>query len=610
MTKPDDASWVSAYQPISFGIDDPLMGGFPFHFNGVINTNGKAKFQAGSNIYGTCPGKYLYIASGTYIGTHTIVSIDDSGNILTNTDYVSDTTGHARVLANHIYRIWYGYPTQTSYIDVKPFWDISDNTLVVDLQEYLKSVFTVAPPTAGYDNNMYTHFRVQIKPAADYSTFMAAIVTATGLTEDQLMKEYTAFNWELDAYKWFLLNGVLAHADLQDLIGDDELQILSIETPVTFANFCSIVSKIRGDRVYNIITCFGDGVIPTLTIIPETLADATIGAAYTGVITASGGVAPYTYDVVTGTLPSWATLNPSTGYITGTPTIAESATFTIRATDSTGAYADIEYTLDSAYDAEILNLISRVQALGSDVTGTLLDAYVDFVNSVSSIRSKILRLNMFAADSYAGILAPLFRNTDGSGTAVGGNADTNVNFVSGDWGLATGLQGDGSSKYLNTGLNPSSTTEIGQNNTGIGAWIGTVNNGRFAIGVGDGGTNYLMLAPAFTGYTGNVIATVNTNNVGSGWAAQTPGMLYLSRLASGTESLYKDGVLVSDRTLASTSELNANIYIFMDNNINLFGSNWPTSDVLFGYVITQGMSAAEQLVLYNAWNTFNTAIGR
>jgi len=52
-------------------------------------------------------------------------------------------------------------------------------------------------------------------------------------------------------------------------------------------------------------------------------------------LTVTGGTAPYTFSVSSGTLPAGLTLNASTGAITGTPTAP--GTFTIKVTDANGA---------------------------------------------------------------------------------------------------------------------------------------------------------------------------------------------------------------------------------------------------------------------------------
>jgi len=71
-----------------------------------------------------------------------------------------------------------------------------------------------------------------------------------------------------------------------------------------------------------------------LPITPATLPAGAVTTAYSQTITASSGVAPYTYSVTSGALPAGLTLNPSTGVISGTPTTSNTYGFTITATDS------------------------------------------------------------------------------------------------------------------------------------------------------------------------------------------------------------------------------------------------------------------------------------
>jgi hypothetical protein len=71
-----------------------------------------------------------------------------------------------------------------------------------------------------------------------------------------------------------------------------------------------------------------------LTITSTSLQGGTTGIAYNGALTASGGVTPYTWAVISGSFPSWANLNASTGAITGTPNAGGTSSFTVQATDS------------------------------------------------------------------------------------------------------------------------------------------------------------------------------------------------------------------------------------------------------------------------------------
>jgi len=75
----------------------------------------------------------------------------------------------------------------------------------------------------------------------------------------------------------------------------------------------------------------------TIAVTPTALAGGTRGVAYSQSVSATGGVAPYTYTVASGALPAGLTLSPQ-GVIAGTPTAVGAFTFGVRATDSaTGA---------------------------------------------------------------------------------------------------------------------------------------------------------------------------------------------------------------------------------------------------------------------------------
>lgn len=65
----------------------------------------------------------------------------------------------------------------------------------------------------------------------------------------------------------------------------------------------------------------------------------TVGVAMTMPLLTTGGQAPFTYSITSGTLPDGLSLNPTTGLISGTPTKAGTFTYTAQVTDSAGNIA-------------------------------------------------------------------------------------------------------------------------------------------------------------------------------------------------------------------------------------------------------------------------------
>jgi hypothetical protein len=84
----------------------------------------------------------------------------------------------------------------------------------------------------------------------------------------------------------------------------------------------------------------GGGPPPDLLpdIITTTLPDALVGVAYSQPVVVVSGDPPLTFSVTAGSLPAWASLNTSTGFITGTPSGSGTASFTVRVQDTDGDF--------------------------------------------------------------------------------------------------------------------------------------------------------------------------------------------------------------------------------------------------------------------------------
>lgn len=75
-------------------------------------------------------------------------------------------------------------------------------------------------------------------------------------------------------------------------------------------------------------------------VLSVSLPDGDVGVAYSGTLSATGGVTPYTYSVSSGALPDGLTLNASTGAVTGTPTVEDVFGLTVMVTDNNGGTDD------------------------------------------------------------------------------------------------------------------------------------------------------------------------------------------------------------------------------------------------------------------------------
>lgn len=73
---------------------------------------------------------------------------------------------------------------------------------------------------------------------------------------------------------------------------------------------------------------------PTISVAPATLPDGIEGAPYSTNVAGIGGSSPYTFSIVSGSLPNGLSLDPRSGIISGTPATGGTFNFTIEATDA------------------------------------------------------------------------------------------------------------------------------------------------------------------------------------------------------------------------------------------------------------------------------------
>jgi hypothetical protein len=120
-------------------------------------------------------------------------------------------------------------------------------------------------------------------------------------------------------------------------------------------------------------------VLPDITLAPISLPHGTAGTAYSQTLTASGGAGgPYTFAITAGALPTGFNLS-SSGVLSGSTTTAQTAFFTVTATDHSGFMGSQAWTLTVDPAAATHFVVSGPSSVSSgtpfSITVTAVDAY-------------------------------------------------------------------------------------------------------------------------------------------------------------------------------------------------------------------------------------------
>jgi hypothetical protein len=140
---------------------------------------------------------------------------------------------------------------------------------------------------------------------------------------------------------------------------------------------------------------------PPLAITTTALPQGVTATGYGATLQTTGGLAPITWTITNGQLPSGLSLNATTGAITGSPVRLETSTFTVRATDSEAPQQSVSATFS-------ITIISNTTSTQDEAQ--LDGAYVFFFEGFS-IAGPTFIAGQFTAS--------------GSGTISGGTEDIN-----------------------------------------------------------------------------------------------------------------------------------------------------------------------------------------
>ncbi|HVN78592.1 MAG TPA: putative Ig domain-containing protein, partial [Terriglobia bacterium] len=168
----------------------------------------------------------------------------------------------------------------------------------------------------------------------------------------------------------------------------------------------------------------------TFTILPAPLAINTttlpagvLNVAYSQSLSASGGTPPYTWAIISGSLPAGLSLNASSGTLSGTPTSSGSFTFSIRVQDSAQPIANSirQFTLSVQNPVPAITGISPNSAIAGSPEFALT------VNGSNFVSGSTVRWNGSNRTTSLNSATSLTASIPASDIATAGTASVTVN---------------------------------------------------------------------------------------------------------------------------------------------------------------------------------------
>lgn len=262
----------------------------------------------------------------------------------------------------------------------------------------------------------------------------------------------------------------------------------------------------------------------------------------------------------------------------------------------------LNYIPTKQYNPETADYRARVIANGGTISDTSIDAIEKFVQDCKNamIWDKLLEVAPFAGTNLSAALVKLVHPAGVPGVI------TNVNFVAGDYSESTGLLGDGTTKYLNTGFN--AQTHL-PDNAHLSFYLREeviVAGNRCLLGALAGTDQYWL---------GSLTPTTQVNTrfgqtISATLSAPMSGAFYIgTRENSSALRLYKDGALAaSEGTTVIHARPNQSIYAFAWNSAGTAGGYAPARGSF--YSIGHALNGVEAAALHEAVQTLQQNLNR
>lgn len=255
--------------------------------------------------------------------------------------------------------------------------------------------------------------------------------------------------------------------------------------------------------------------------------------------------------------------------------------------------------LFGGYDPDAQNYFSRVAAAGGSLASATKKAFNDYVRGTKSDGDwdLIIRGSLLLTDGFAGLFVPF---KVGGGSA----SDTNVNFVSGDYSLATGLTGNGTTKYLNTVMLANVLTA---NDTHIAIYNRSSTNG-ITLGAIDVSDNRLLVSAPSGNYISDQYKSSGGGRLSVATGATPFGFIIGTRTASNVHTIYRNGTSITSNATTAGSLPAIALTVFAYNN-----NGTPAVDgsgICGGYTVGKGVSSTAAGRMNARMQALQAALGR
>lgn len=269
-------------------------------------------------------------------------------------------------------------------------------------------------------------------------------------------------------------------------------------------------------------------------------------------------------------------------------------------------YDDDGYTIVNAETQVWYDKVITAGGTVSDETLTAIDVFFQQLAD-SSLRGKLLRANLICGDGLTSVKIPQILSDHKDSTTMGYVIDSLMLWVDDDYTELTGLgNAANTTKYIKTGFNPATISEITLDSAGLGVYFLT----DVAVSAVNGMLTTDFFALLIHQATNLSYARINATSGSSSASTTSLGYWDGNRTLSTHQDLYLNGALFNHIARVSSAEANqVKGCFFLAYNLNGNPSNYDTRK-LGCYTIHLGLNATEERALNNIIEVFQDALGR